>query len=108
MKKINFIIVLFGILLLFGCQTNEKWEYKVLTVSNDGFDRTGSTAMNATKISPTESEFNKLGIEGWELVTSYLELETAYPNFGNDSYVTGLQPNIRPQRAIFIFKRHLK
>jgi hypothetical protein len=42
------------------------------------------------------------------LATSYLEMETSHPNFGNDTYVTGLQANIRPQRAILIFKRVIK
>jgi hypothetical protein len=108
MKSMNLIIMLFSILILSGCQTNERWEYKVLSVSSEGLDRTSSDAFKTTYVSPTESELNKLGAEGWELVTSYLELETAYPNFGSESYVTGLQPNIRPQRAILLFKRHLK
>lgn len=62
----------------------------------------------ATRVNPTEIALNKLGSEGWLLVISYLELETAYPNFGDYKYVTGLQPNIRPQRAILLFKRYMK
>jgi hypothetical protein len=62
----------------------------------------------ATRVNPTEIALNKLGSEGWLLVISYLELETAYPNFEDYKYVTGLQPNIRPQRAILLFKRYLK
>ena len=108
MKSVSLILILFGLLILSGCEKDKKWEYKVLTVSNEGFDRSGSEAMKATKVSPTESELNGLGAEGWELVASYLELETSHPNFGNETYVTGLQPNIRPQRAILLFKRPLK
>lgn len=100
--------MLFSIMVLSGCQANQKWEYKVLTVVNEGYELQGAEAYNSTTVSPTESELNKLGLEGWELITSYLELETAHPNFGNESYVTGLQPNISPQRAILIFKRHFK
>jgi hypothetical protein len=108
-KFINLIILLFSISMLLGCKTDEKkWEYKVLSISNEGYARSGSDAIKVTKVSPTESELNKLGLEGWELVTSYLELETAHPNFGDESYVTGLQPNIRPQRAVLLFKRHMK
>jgi len=62
----------------------------------------------ATGVNPTEIELNKLGSEGWELVTSYFELETAYPNFEDYKYVTGVQPNIKPQRAIIVFKRYMK
>jgi hypothetical protein len=66
------------------------------------------TTSKATRVNPTEIELNKLGSEGWVLVISYLELETAYPNFGDYKCVTGLQPNIRPQRAILVFKRYMK
>jgi hypothetical protein len=62
----------------------------------------------ATRVNPNEIELYKLGSEGWVLVISYLELETAYPNLGDYKYVTGLQPNIRPQRAILVFKRYMK
>jgi len=108
MKTLNLIILLFCILVLLGCHSNEKWEYKVLTISNQGYDRDGHDALKATKASPSESDLNKLGAEGWELVASYLEIETAYPNFGDAKYVTGIQPNIRPQSAVLIFKRHFK
>jgi len=40
-----------------------------------------------------------------ELVDSYLEMETVHPNFGDSRYVTGLQPNVRPQRLVLIFER---
>ncbi len=54
-----------------------------------------------------EEMLNKLGSEGWELSSSYLEMETAWVNFGKNEYVTGLQPNIRPQRVVLVFKRKL-
>lgn len=63
--------------------------------------------MKSTSVTPSQDELSKLGAEGWELVGSYLEMETAFPNFGNAGYVTGLQPNVRPQRAVLIFRRRL-
>lgn len=108
MKTLNGFIMLCFILILLGCQKEEKWEYKVLSILNEGYELSGSEALKPTSINPTESELNKLGSEGWELITSYLELETAHPNYGDEKYVTGLQPNIRPQRAVLIFKRQLK
>lgn len=42
---------------------------------------------------------------GWEMVGSHLEMETAFPNFGKDDFVNGLQPNIRPQSLTLLFKR---
>ena len=103
-----FLILLLSSLLLTSCQSSQKWEYRVLPVLSESYARIGVDALKATTVSPTESELNQLGANGWELVTSYLEVETAHPNFGNESYVTGIQPNIRPQRAVLIFKRLLK
>lgn len=107
MKTMNLLIALTIILTMSACHKTTKWEYKVFSISNEGYERSGSDAMKSTRVTPTETEINKLGLEGWELVTSYLEIETAHPNFGIDSYVTGLQPNIRPKRAVLFFKRQL-
>lgn len=90
-----------------GCSRSDKWEYKVVPINSEGHDRTGSEAGKFSSITPSDEMLNKLGADGWELSTSYLEMETAWFNFGKDEYVTGLQPNIRPQRVVFVFKRRL-
>jgi hypothetical protein len=41
------------------------------------------------------------------IVGSYLEIETAYPNFGDSKYVTGLQPNVRPQRLVLVLRHRI-
>ncbi len=87
-------------------EANQKWEYKTLEFTpaeNNGRVGDGSEAYNT--ILPSEVDMNQLGNEGWELVTSYLEMETSYPNFGNEDYVTGIQPNVRPQSVVLLFKR---
>lgn len=102
MQKIFFMLIL--VILVAGCK-NDKWEYKIVGVSSEGSERVGAEAGKPSTIVIDEAEFAKLGSEGWELVTSYLEMETAYFNFGNSQYVTGIQPNVRPQRLVLIFKR---
>lgn len=82
----------------------KQWEYKVITLESNTA-RTGADALKATGVTPSEDTLDTLGQEGWELVSSYLELETAYPNFGNEKYVTGLQPNVRPQRVVLLLKK---
>ncbi len=84
-----------------------KWEYKVLSTMAEGHSRTGSAALSYASVTPSEGGLNELGLQGWELVASYLEMETAFPNFGKDKYVTGLQSNVRPQRAVLLFRRQL-
>ena len=105
------LLLLTSVLIYFNQSTIENnltWEYKVIEVNAGGNnDRIGSHALNVRTINIDKSELNRLGQEGWELVSSYLEMETAYPNFGDERYVTGLQPNIRPQKVVLIFKRPL-
>ncbi len=83
------------------------YEYKVMSFGSEGHDRTGDGAMRYTTIDPSESALSKLGASGWEVVGTYLEMETAYPNFGKAEYVTGLQPNIRPQRVVLVLRQRL-
>lgn len=82
------------------------WEYKTIVVLPDKQnERWGDDSAKQNIIIPPEDVFNRLGQEGWELAGSYLETETAYPNFGYEDVVTGIKENIRPQRLVFIFKR---
>ncbi|MDU6114996.1 MAG: DUF4177 domain-containing protein [Paeniclostridium sordellii] len=87
--------------------TAQKWNYKVVEYYSDQTGRTGSGALNPSTVSIPENELNELGKQGWELVSSHIENETAYPNFGNSEYVTGLQPNVRPQKVVLLFKKPL-
>lgn len=115
MKKF-FFISLFSVILintlsdiLFETNKfNSKWEYKVLEFYGDSLNRKDEQAFNFKSINVSEYDLNNLGSDGWELVTSHLEMETAFPNFGNNSYVTGLQPNVRPQKVTLVFKRVIK
>jgi hypothetical protein len=85
-----------------------RWEYQVLgVVSAPTHVRTGPAAAEFSAITPDMDQLNELGRQGWELTGSYLEMETAWANFGNDRYVTGLQPNVRPQRLVLLFRRAL-
>lgn len=89
-----------------GTTQTQKWEYKTITLyASESNDRTGDEALNYNTIEISESKLNQLGEEGWELVSSDIEMETAYPNFGNSEYVTGIQPNVRPQCVKLLFKR---
>lgn len=90
--------------MLCGC-TKDKWEYKTVAVTSEGLERTGVPAVKVSSVNLNQAELQKLGEDGWELASSYLEMETAYANFGSEQYVTGLQPNVRPQRVVLIFKR---
>ena len=105
MKFLNIFLILSIILSLSSCQNNKKWEYKVVKISAQDYSRTSYEAKYRTNVFPNDSTLNSLGAQGWELTTSYLEVETAFPNFGNAEYVTGLQPNVRPQDVVLIFKR---
>mgnify|MGYP001252815958 FL=1 len=100
------ILLVFGI--LFSGSSQPRWEYQYIREFQETpRDRNGSDAFKATMINPSPSKINALGEQGWELAGCYLEPETAWPNFGKDEYVTGLQPNVRAQSIVMIFKRRL-
>lgn len=102
--KYLFLSSLF-LLLSISCSENKKyWEYKIIYYTGY-YSRDGSEAFKYQTITPNETELTKLGEEGWEIATSYLEMETAYPNFGRDDYHTGIKENVRPQRLVIILKR---
>ena len=96
-----------GLLLLLWLtlKPQPKYDYKVVTYMTEGNSRDGDGALKFSSVQINEGELSSMGAEGWELVGSYLEMETAFPNFGKSEYVTGLQPNVRPQKAVLIFRR---
>jgi len=83
------------------------YEYTHITFPAGGHDRTGYSALKYASINFDKSVMSKMGSDGWEMVGCYLEMETAFPNLGTGEYVTGLQPNIRPQCLVVIFKRRI-
>ena len=75
--------ILLIILIFIGCNnTIPKWEYKVERFIGSNYDRTGENAAKPSLISITDSKLNELGEDGWELVSTSMEMETAYVNFG--------------------------
>jgi len=97
-KKICFIGLLS--LTLFSC--SEKWEYKMVSVKGKEQE---ATKFGANKFDVTDESLNLFGKDGWELVSVLEKTETVHPNFGNDQYVSGLQPNVRTAEINFVFKR---
>lgn len=103
MKKSLFISCLIAMLMV-SCGTKEQtWEYKVVKVA-------GKDAEIMAKYGPLvygdqTAMLNKMGKDGWELVSTYTEVATAFPNFGNSEYVTGLRENVRTSVINFVFKR---
>ena len=105
------IIILLGIVAFEIYQSDfvqYQWEYKVVKVENDALGNVGTLAITPSTIPIYEDELNALGSYGWELVTSYVEVETAFPNFGDSDYHTGIKPNVRSSKLVLIYKRSLK
>lgn len=87
------------------------WEYRVVSVSPEtAYDRglTIEGGMAQNQINVSDAQLSALGLQGWELAGSYLEMETAFPNFGDSKYVTGLRENVRPQRLVLLLKRSVQ
>ncbi len=84
-----------------------RWEYKKVIFPSDYNDRIGSGALRYSTIKVDEPLLDLMGREGWEMTGSYLEMETAFPNLGDEDSADGIQPNVRPQSLIVLFKRPL-
>lgn len=104
-------ILLIGVTFLalsfFQITPRPKFEYTYITFPAENLSRTGFDASKDSSIKLDQTVLNKMGGDGWEMVGSYLEMETAFPNFGNSDYVAGIKPNIRPQCLVAIFKRRI-
>ena len=115
-NKLTLLSIFIAFIIFTSCQNKIKWEYKTVyfdaekiqsidksyVKGADFFKRT----ISSSTILPSDSSLNKIGIDGWEIATSYLEMETVFPNLlASGDGVSGLQPNIRPQRLVVIFKR---
>lgn len=115
-NKLSLLSIFVALIIFTSCQNKIKWEYKTVyydAVKIDGLDKSyakGSEffkrTVSSTSVVPSDSTLNKFGVEGWEIATSYLEMETVFPNLlASGDGVNGLQPNTRPQRLVIIFKR---
>lgn len=98
MKKIA-LIALLGFCI---SSCTSKWEYKIVTLKSNEKE---ISKFNPINLQINNEELNSLGQEGWELVDVYEKTETVHPNFGDNQYVTGIQPNVRTSEINFVFKR---
>lgn len=105
MKKTAYIIICLCVLLFASCNKSKKWEYKIVPIK--GYSLTDGDYTNDSFDDPTPT-LNKLGSEGWELVSSYPITNTVFPNFGDDKYVTGIRTNTKTTVISYVFKRETK
>ena len=101
MKKLILGFCLIAMLASCGSK-NEQWEYKVVKVA--GHDAEIAADFGTLVFADQTAMLNKMGKEGWELVSTYTETGTAFPNFGNSEYVTGIRDNTRTAVVNFVFK----
>lgn len=76
------------------------WEYRTIEVWGENYGNFYARAQPIPK-----SDLDTLGANGWELISVYTLTETVHPNFGNEKYITGLQPNTRTSAVCYVFKR---
>ena len=101
MRKVLFVSLI--IIVLASCSNSNTWEYKVVKVA--GKDAESLADYGPLVYGDQTAMLNKMGKDGWELVSTYTETATAFPNFGNSEYVTGLRDNTRTSVVNFVFKR---
>lgn len=105
MKYKQFAILCLVAFLLGACgKKNETWEYQVLRFGNE-LPLSSASSFYPNNFEDPSAELNRLGAEGWELVSTYTTVETKFPNFGNEEYVTGIRENTRTSQVSFVLKR---
>lgn len=97
----EFIVLILFAFTFFSC--TPKWEYKTVSVKGTESEILAKFQANTFEIS--DESLNLLGKDGWELVSTYVKTETVHPNYGNEEYVSGIQPNTRTSEINFVFKR---
>ena len=105
MKKTLLLCCMIATLASCGNES-QTWEYKVIKVA--GQDAAVMEDYGPKVFEDQTQMLNKMGKDGWELVNTYTEVGTAFPNFGNKDYVTGIRQNTRTTVLNFIFKRQVK
>jgi hypothetical protein len=85
------VLIISFILVVTSNPDNTQWEYKVVEAKG----------LSLSPFYPSIINLN----EGWELCSVVPITETVFPNFGDESYVTGIQANTRTTKMIFIYKR---
>lgn len=114
--KLTLLSYLTILLVLTSCSKSNKWEYKTVYIDSERFegkdkgytkgDQNFKNLVSSTTTIPVDSSLDRYGFDGWEIATSYLEVETVFPNLlASGENVQGLQSNTRPQRLVIIFKR---
>jgi hypothetical protein len=81
------------------------WEYKRVVFPSNGEGRIGPGALRYSTVPLDEKLLSQLGAEGWEMVGTYLEMETAFPNLDENERPKSFQSNVRPQSLTVLFKR---
>lgn len=103
MRKLLLICCVMATALVSCGTKNQSWEYKVVKVA--GKDAEVMADYGSLVYGDQTTMLNKMGNDGWELISTYTEVSTAFPNFGNSGYVTGIRENVRTSVINFVFKR---
>ena len=103
-KYIFCFLLIFTIVSLNSCsEKNDEWEYKIWKSAGTANEPYGN--FTGMEFADPTSQLNIFGKDGWELVSTYTQIQTVHPNFGKEQYVTGLQPNTRTEAIVYVFKR---
>ena len=80
-----------------------KWEYQTIKIRSSAITERSSGYFTQSEIT---EETNEMGSKGWELVNTFVNIETSFANLGADKqYVTGIRANTRTKEVWLIFKR---
>lgn len=110
MKKI--ILSTFLLLSFYSTSQNDsnkkpRFEYVTIKIEpkSNWDDKKSNDFDNLFSYNYYQNLMDSLGNQGYELISVIPIIETVFPNYGNDTYHTGIKSNTRTKELELFFKR---
>lgn len=87
------------------CACTEQWQYK--TVEIEGEENESYGTFFSKDFSNQDDRLNKMGKDGWELVSCYPIVETVYPDLGEQNIILHIKTNTRTRAIHYVFKKRI-
>ena len=100
--KIKILLVIAVAAFAF-CACTAQWQYKTVDVEGVEYESYGNYF--SRDFSNSDTLLNRMGAEGWELVSCYPITETVYPDLGEQNIILHIKTNTRTRAIRYVFKK---
>ena len=94
------VVLFMTIAAICMCACTQKWQYQTVEVRGEEYND-----YYQMYIPISDTLLNSMGEEGWELVSCYPIVETAYPDFGGSNLLIHIKSNSRTVAVRYVFRK---